>query len=275
MPYNDRMFKLLGELDDHELLALWTDALKRSPDHEDFAVGSREYRIVAISRDWRSVHGHSVLNIRRSTHELAWRRILIDVADKLKPGWGWSDFEMSDARSDEDIEAAIRVYLDEHTKTAWEKMSAQDRERMADDLEQQLRRDDVNARGLATGAAARSITVSSLTAGISAGLFAGAGALTLAQGAAGLAVGSLLGSTLTQLGFWIVVRIFGWWSGGQLALTGGAATVAGAVLSIPAAAAVAANAVMSTSYRKSIPALLMVLTAHELRRQISASEKSE
>lgn len=84
----------------------------------------------------------------------------------------------------------------------------------------------------------------------------------------------MLGGTLYQLSFWIVVRVFGAWSGVQLMASGGLATVAGALLSIPAMGAIAANALMSTSYRKSIPATLAVLTAHELRRQLADLEPS-
>jgi len=39
----------------------------------------------------------------RSDHELPWKRILIDVADNLNPGVGWTDFRMDDGRAEEAI----------------------------------------------------------------------------------------------------------------------------------------------------------------------------
>jgi len=84
MPYDDRLFKLLGQLDARELQGIWEVALKCKPGHEDFALGTREWQVACISEEWRAVHGHTMWNIRRGKHEMPWKRILIDVADKLK-----------------------------------------------------------------------------------------------------------------------------------------------------------------------------------------------
>lgn len=275
MPYDDRLFALLRELDDQELRTIWVDALKCAPDRDDFAVGSRELKILNISKEWRAVHGHTLLNLRRGNHELPWRRILVDVADKLKPGWGWSDFRTNDERPDEEIEAAILRYFDERAQEAWAKMSEEERANLASSLEQELTQAQANANASARVAGISGITTSSLGAGIGAGLLSGAGALSLAQGATSFALSGLIGGTLYQLSFWIVVRVFGAWSGVQLMASGGLATVAGALLSVPALVAFAANAVMSTSYRKTIPATLALLTAHELRRQLADLEASK
>jgi len=275
MPYDDRLFALLRELDDQELRTIWVDALKCAPDRDDFAIGSRELKILNISKEWRAVHGHTLLNLRRGNHELPWRRILVDVADKLKPGWGWSDFRTDDERSDGEIEASILRYFDERAQEAWAKMSEEERAKLASSLEQELAHAQANVDASVRGAGISGITTSSLGAGIGAGLLSGAGALSLAQGATSFALSGLIGGTLYQLSFWIVVRVFGAWSGVQLMASGGLATVAGALLSVPALVAFAANAVMSTSYRKTIPATLALLTAHELRRQLADLEASK
>jgi len=275
MPYDDRLFALLRELDDQELRTIWVDALKCAPDRDDFAIGSRELKILNISKEWRAVHGHTLLNLRRGNHELPWRRILVDVADKLKPGWGWSDFRTDDERSDGEIEASILRYFDERAQEAWAKMSEEERAKLASSLEQELAQAQANVSASVRGAGISGITTSSLGAGIGAGLLSGAGALSLAQGATSFALSGLIGGTLYQLSFWIVVRVFGAWSGVQLMASGGLATVAGALLSVPALVAFAANAVMSTSYRKTIPATLALLTAHELRRQLADLEASK
>ena len=269
MPYDDRLFKLLGQLDARELQDIWEVALKCKPGHEDFALGTREWQVACISEEWRAVHGHTMWNIRRGKHEMPWKRILIDVADKLKPGWGWSDYRMGDEHSETQIEAMVLSYFDERAKAA---MTDEQRAKLATSLDKELV--DVNSQIGKTVriASAKSITVASLGSGISAGLLTGAGAVTLAQGAGSFALGGALGGTLYQLGLWLVVRLFGAWTGVQLVASGGAAAVGGALLSAPAAVAFAANAMMSTSYRKTIPATLMLLTAHQLRSLLADLE---
>lgn len=185
MPYDDRLFQLLRALDEQELQTIWVDALKCTPELEDFAVGSREFRIINISKEWRAVHGHTLLNVRRGSHDLPWRRILIDVADKLKPGYGWSDFKMDDPRTDQDIEIAILRYFDERAQRAWSKLNGEERAKLASSLDAEL---DHASKSLGRGASVRTVTATSLGAGIGAGLLSGAGALTLAQGATSFAV---------------------------------------------------------------------------------------
>ena len=138
MPYNDRLFTLLRELDDAELESIWVKALRRELDDEEFSAVPRELRIDLISREWRAVHGHTLVNIARRSHELPWKRILIDVADKMKPGWGWSSFKMDDESSEEEIEHAILEYFDERVKAAWAAMKEEERTAMADRLNAEL-----------------------------------------------------------------------------------------------------------------------------------------
>ena len=273
MPYDDRLFKLLGQLDARDLQGIWEVALKCKPEHEDFALGTREWQVACISEEWRAVHGHTMWNIRRGKHEMPWKRILIDVADKLKPGWRWSDYRMEDDHSETQVEAMILRYFDERAKTAWAAMTVEQRAKLATSLDKELADTSSHIGKTVKIASAKSITVASLGSGISAGLLTGAGAVTLAQGAGSFALGGALGGTLYQLGLWLVVRLFGAWTGVQLVASGGAAAVGGALLSAPAAVAFAANAMMSTSYRKTIPATLMLLTAHQLRSLLADLEQ--
>lgn len=270
MHSKDRLLNLLNELTEQELLSIWTKALRCEPDDKDYALGSHASRVRAISMEWRSIHGHTLMNLRRSSHELAWKRILVDVADKLNPGLLWTAYKVDDHHTEPAIEQAIRRMYDESVQRMWAKMSPDARERMAQALDQEL---DATAASMMKSSqviALRSVSVSSLTSGISAGLLSGAGALAIAQGTTSLIAGGLLGGVMHQLGLWLVVRIFGFWSGAQLAAEGGLAAVGGALLSAPAAAAIAAQAVMAPSYRKSIPATLMLLGFHEARRQVEA-----
>jgi len=269
MPFNDRLFKLLAELEDKELRSIWVDALRCRPEEENFLNGSREWRMACISQAWRSAHGHTLRNLTRSPHDLPWKAVLVDVADKLKPGLGWTHFKLDDGHTEEEIEAYILRMNDERIRTAWSKMSADDKERLARSVDAELKA-SADLSAAYKWSAAPAVTAASLGNGISAGLLTGAGALALMQGSGAALVGGLLGGTLYQVGLWVVIRVLGYWSGAQLVASGGAAAVGGAVLSAPAAIAFAANAVMSTSYSKTIPATLMVLTAHEVRRQLAA-----
>ncbi|MBK9246101.1 MAG: hypothetical protein IPM30_14905 [Burkholderiales bacterium] len=273
MPYDDRLFVLLRELDDTELEAIWVTALRREISDKAFDTMPRHLRIDQISKEWRAIHGHTILNLWRGPHDLPWKRILIDVADKLKPGWGWTSFRIRDGSSEEQIERAILGYFDERAKAAWGAMKDSERAQMAQQLDAELSSAQTALTQSAGQAALGSVTMTSLGAGISAGLVTGAGALALAQGATSFAISGLMGGVLYQLGVWLIVRVFGIFTGAQLAVGGGAAAVGGALLSAPAAVAFAANALMTTSYRKTVPATLLLLTAHELRRQLAALEE--
>ena len=272
MANNDRLFILLSELDDNELAHIWTQCLRMKPYAEFFGVDSKAHKINVISKEWRAIHGHTLFNRFRSDHELPWKRILIDVADKLKPGVCWTDFRMDDGRAEEEIEARVLEFFDQLMKARWEKMSEKEQQEMVNALNDSLDQTDEVIRAKASRAGFAPVTVASLSSGVAAGLLAGGGALLVAQSAAAGVVGGLLGGALYQIGLWLVVRILGWWSGAQLAIGGGAATIGGALVSMPAMIAFAANALMSTSYRKTIPATLSLLCAHEMRRQLAAME---
>jgi len=271
MPHNDRLITLLSALDDDELRPIWVDALRSDSDDHEYVAGTKQGRVRCISKEWRAVHGHTLRNRFRKDHELPWKRILIDVADKLHP-WQypfWTSFKMSDRHTEAEIEAVILRMHDDRIRQAWGKLTPAKQEELAQTLNAEFNATAAALGRTAQGAAARNITVTSLGSGIAAGLLTGAGALALAQGSASLVVGGLFGGALYQLGLWLVVRLFGVWSGAQLVAGGGAAAIGGALLSVPAAAVFVANALMTTSYRKTIPATLLLLSAHELRRQFA------
>ena len=267
MENSDRLFTLLSELDDNELQSIWSNALQCVPGKDTFDNATHLQRVDLISMEWRAIHGHTLRNRFRAAHALPWKRILIDVADKLRPGWGWTSYRMEDAHTEEAIEADIRRMFDERIQGMWAKMSPTAKEKLALTLDGEFNAAASTLTRTGKIAGLRSITVSSLGSGISSGLLTGAGAYALAQGTTSLLVGGLLGGALYQLGLWLVVRLFGVWSGVQLVASGGVAAVGGALLSAPAAVIILANAVMSTSYRKTIPATMALLVAHELRRQ--------
>ena len=207
------------------------------------------------------MHGHTLWNIRRGKHEMPWKRTLTDVADKLKPGWGWSDCLMGGAHSEAQVEAMVLSYFDERAKTVWTAMTNEQCAKLATSLDEELVDVNFHIGKTVKIASAKSITVALQGFGISAGLLMGTGVVTLAQGVGSFALGGALGGTLPVARGATVWRLERRATGGQWRRRGsGQELVFGA-----AAVAFAANAMMSTSYRKTIPATLRLLTAHQLR----------
>jgi len=131
MAFNDRLFTLLSALSDDELRRLWTECLRCKPEEDDFLSGSRDWRIACISKAWRAVHGHTLRNLARSPHELPWKRILIDVADRLEPGLGWTAYRLNDAHTEEEIEAAILRQYDTRVGPVWKSLTPEARLKVA------------------------------------------------------------------------------------------------------------------------------------------------
>lgn len=111
-----------------------------------------------ISKKYRQVAGHSIMNFTRSAHSLPYKRILIDVADKLKPGLFWSGYKMDDDSSEFDIEEKITEFANHRLEKAFEKMSQEERDRAKDILEEKL-------RGLGVSQSAINATVTAFTSG--------------------------------------------------------------------------------------------------------------
>ena len=116
MPYNDRLYQLLNDLDDSELEDLWVHGLQCKPDDAEFRELSHELKVDRISTEWRAVHGHLPRQLRWGTQTLSWKRMLIDVADKLNPGWGWTSFREDDPATEPAIERKILELLEERCR---------------------------------------------------------------------------------------------------------------------------------------------------------------
>lgn len=123
MPYDDRLFALLRGLDDEELRHIWVDCLKQCPEQKVFAQSSHEERVVWVSRVWRTEHGSFVRNVMRGEHEFPWKQILIDVADKLRPGLGWTPYKLNDAHSETELERVVLDLYDERLGEDWPQLT--------------------------------------------------------------------------------------------------------------------------------------------------------
>ena len=97
-----------------------------------------------ISKKFRQAAGHSIMNLTRPAHSLQYKRILIDVADKLKMGPFWTSYKMDDNFSEIDIEEKIAEFANQRLEKAFKKMSTEQREKAREVLEEELRRLGVN-----------------------------------------------------------------------------------------------------------------------------------
>jgi len=109
MPYGDLLFQRLRIARRDEL-----DDLVSSVGLDKKAMqGARDEDLVpAISEELRRVAGHAIANRFRGAHDMAYRKILIDVADTLAPGFGWWNrtkykTDNLETGSDEEIEDYI------------------------------------------------------------------------------------------------------------------------------------------------------------------------
>lgn len=94
--------------------------------------------IYTISKEYRSAAGHSLINIIREDHELPYKLILIDVADKLYPGFFWTDYSFDDDSTEEEIEEEIEKYLSERAQQEWDKLSPLEKKRREEQLKKEL-----------------------------------------------------------------------------------------------------------------------------------------
>lgn len=123
MPYDDRLFALLRGLDGEELRHIWEHCLGQRPKQKAFADSSHEQRVVWVSQVWRTEHGSFVRNVTRGEHEFPWKQILIDVADKLSPGIGWTPYTLNDAHSEAALERVVLDLYDERLGEDWPQLT--------------------------------------------------------------------------------------------------------------------------------------------------------
>jgi hypothetical protein len=131
MPINDRLFHLLGSLEDEDLLHLWVHCLGNKPEQDGFVGGVRSWRIARLSQVWRASHGSALRNLARDPHELPWKQMLIDAADRLTTGLAGSSYRMDDPHSEESIEWAVLDLYDARVGPLWDRLTDKDRRKIS------------------------------------------------------------------------------------------------------------------------------------------------
>jgi hypothetical protein len=131
MPLDDRLFHLLESLPDDELQRLWTDGLRCKPEQDKYIGRTRPERIAAISKAWRSEHGNALRNVVRGPHDLHWKQILIDAADKLHPDLKWTPYRLDDLHSATEIEQVVLDLYDRRVGAVWDSLSPEQRQKVS------------------------------------------------------------------------------------------------------------------------------------------------
>ncbi|MFH0821793.1 MAG: hypothetical protein V2B18_03515 [Pseudomonadota bacterium] len=90
-----------------------------------------------ISKEYRAAAGHSLANLFRDDHELPYKTILIDVADKLCPD-GWTDHSLEDQSTEVEIEEEIMKYVNRRVEDDLKKLSPAEREKKAEEFRRRL-----------------------------------------------------------------------------------------------------------------------------------------
>jgi len=185
-----------------------------------------------ISKKYRRAAGHSLMNPTRSAHALPYKRILIDVADKLKPGLLWTKYKMDDNFSEIDIEEKIIEFANIRLENELKKLSPAERERASEILEQKL-------KDLGVNQAAINATVTAFTSGSIGVALATPAAMSVFYTSGQVLVAALFGVAVVPTTF-------------QLILTG---TGVGAAFALPMAAVTLAG----PAYRKIIPVTMRLI----------------
>jgi uncharacterized protein YaaW (UPF0174 family) len=236
MPRGDILWQRLQAAHPKELQKLGEIMGLADVNNKDAAVLVEE-----LSAAIRTAAGHALLNVFRGPHDFPYKQILIDVADKMAPGWtplSWTSYTLSDHHCEAEIEETIWSDFEKRMQEKINGLSPEAREQLRQTTEQEL-------RTLGYSAA----LVSQIGAGIVATATAGAVAPALAY--------SIALHTASGLA-WLKL----WWVGHATA-TVVLGTGAGvfAVLYFPVLLWWLGN----TAYRKTIPAALYLIQIRKLR----------
>lgn len=128
MPKNDRLFFLLNQLEQADLILLLKSGLRS--EKVNLHRFSEDYLINMISKELRSAAGHSMANLFRDKHDFPYKRILIDVANQLTGKYfSKTGFRMNDNSSEEEIEKEIIRLFEKRAEKWWDSLKDSEKEK--------------------------------------------------------------------------------------------------------------------------------------------------
>ncbi len=155
MSTDDKLFDRLNMAKRADLLALLGDLKLDSDEYRKY---ENDRLIDIVSRELRSAAGNSIANTIRGPHDLPYKQILIDVADKLCPGrFSQTEFQLSDLNTSEDIESYIYGRIGEIWSKHLDSLDASDRAKLQLQFEKDLREGGLPSQ-IATGVASTLMT---------------------------------------------------------------------------------------------------------------------
>jgi len=202
-----------------------------------------------LSKEYRQAAGHSMANLTRSSHSLPYKRILIDIADKLKPGIGWTNFKMDDEYTEEEIENKIFEFMTIRFEEQFQKLPEKDKREVEDLLSAQLQKNGLKQTTI-------NATIAALSSGGLGVALAGTAASTIfAQTALIGTLSNILfgtGAVIYSSSASSVAAVYLAPTASQVILCG---TGVGVIIAVPLLAATLGG----PAYRKTIPATLQMI----------------
>jgi uncharacterized protein YaaW (UPF0174 family) len=265
MPKNDRLYFLMDQLDEGELLFLLQNGLEKKA--EPYKSYSKKQLMDAVSLELREAASHSFANAFRPDHDLPYKQILIDVANKLSR-YHVTKYKLDDDRSEEEIEKEILRLFDLEAKKWWSRLSDEEKNRIADEMSRMINAklvSSVNRRMFIKYRIKKELTDSVITKGI---------VFTLLAISGGGALGVLGGSLLTKVGWVIASRTAGLLYPLKFMNASIGSLNGKAILDLIGGFAVALSVFVpstlyfhaDTNYKKTIPTVIMLLSKIHLNK---------
>lgn len=275
----DLLFTRLLELDEADLRSIAVSTLKLS--EKKIASLNKDQLVILCSKELRSAAGSTTINVFRSTHTFPYKKMLIDVADKLTEGstfLSWTPYKLNDQHTEEEIEAVIVELFEEKARRWWFKLSDKKKEEFMMGLNDVLSGESIGKVNL-NGGLKEYIKQQAVENLFQNGVVGG-----LTKVAASGVMGTIGVSMLTQIGWVILLQTVGFMGGlkivmfgiGGMGAFGGAvswlgATAVSSVLAIPTTVAL----VDGTAYRKTIPGIIMLLAKSKINHDLLDEQLSE
>ena len=275
----DLLFTRLLELDEADLRSIAVSTLKLS--EKKIASLNKDQLVILCSKELRSAAGSTTINVFRSTHTFPYKKMLIDVADKLTEGstfLSWTPYKLNDQHTEEEIEAVIVELFEEKARRWWFKLSDKKKEEFMMGLNGVLSGESIGKVNL-NGGLKEYIKQQAVENLFQNGVVGG-----LTKVAASGVMGTIGVTMLTQIGWVILLQTVGFMGGlkivmfgiGGMGAFGGAvswlgATAVSSVLAIPTTVAL----VDGTAYRKTIPGIIMLLAKSKINHDLLDEQLSE
>jgi uncharacterized protein YaaW (UPF0174 family) len=108
----------------------------------DYREKSPPVLVEELSKEIRRTAGHTLPNLFRDAHDFAYKQMLIDVADKMAPGWtfvSWTSYTLNDRHNEIEIEETIWGYFETQMEAKIRNLPEEAREQLRKDTENELR----------------------------------------------------------------------------------------------------------------------------------------